>query len=330
VSHNLFGERFVSTRSPAWHKLGKVLDKPVSALEAWRLAGPYGVQLETLIAAQSHTPTNQQAIVRLPCKDDPKHRLLGTVSDTYSLITPDQFCELWDRCTRALIETIGALGYGETLFVSTKLPSFEIKGETLDNYLLGISPMSGQQAAQVRVTPVRVVCQNTLIAAQRNSVETHRVVHTQDAVEQLAYWFKEVWEDRKAKTEALQEAFLVLCDARLDEKAVNGLLFSTYIDPPKPAVNEMPPAKAAKRLERWEQALQSIEQDRIRVKSLYEGEAQGSKTDPAKGTAWGFYNAVVEYEDYGRKNSAPGSSLFGPGAKTKERAFQESLAISRS
>jgi hypothetical protein len=78
-----------------------------------------------------------------------------------------------------------------------------------------------------------------------------------------------------------------------------------------------------------ELALQSIKQDRIRVKSLHEGEAQGAKTDPAKGTAWRFYNAVVEYEDYGRKNSSPGSILFGPGAKAKERAFQELLAIAR-
>ena len=41
MAHNLFGERFVSVRVPAWHKLGRVLEEPVSATQAWNLAGPY-------------------------------------------------------------------------------------------------------------------------------------------------------------------------------------------------------------------------------------------------------------------------------------------------
>jgi phage/plasmid-like protein (TIGR03299 family) len=330
MAHNLFGDRFVSVRSPAWHKLGMVLDEPLSALKAWELAGPYEVQLENLIAAQSRTPTTQKAIVRLPCKDDPQYRVLGTVSEIYTLITPTQFCEVWDRCTDARIETIGALGNGETFFVSTKLPSFSIKDDELDNYLLGISPMTGQQAAQVRVTPVRVVCQNTLIAAQRNSSETHRVVHTQDAVGQLAYWFKEVWEDRQAKTEALQEAFLALSNTHVVDETVNTLLLATYPDPHRPNVVGIPKHLAEKRFDKWEQLLRSVQLDRTRVQSLYEGGGTGSTTKAANGTAWGFYNAVVEYEDYGRKASTPANSLFGSGAKAKERAFQEALAIYQS
>lgn len=327
MAHNLFGERFVSVRSPAWHRLGKVLDKPVSALQAWNQAGPYEVHLENLIAAQSRTPTTQRAIVRLPCKDDPQFRILGTVSETYTLITPTQFCDVWDRCTNARIETIGALGKGETFFVTTKLPSFTIKDEKLDNYLLGISPMTGKDAAQVRVTPVRVVCQNTLIAAQRNSSESHRVVHTQDAVSQLTYWFKEVWEARQAKTEALQGAFLALSNAHMIDETVNTLLYATYPDPPRPNVVGMPKQLAEKRFGRWEQSLQLVQQDRTRVRSLYEGDGMGSTTEAANGTAWGFYNAVVEYEDYGRKASTPASSLFGQGARAKEMAFQEALTI---
>ena len=297
MAHNLFGDRFASVRSPAWHNLGKVLDEPLTALKAWELAGPYEVQLENLIAAQSRTPTTRKAIVRLPCKDDPQYRVLGTVSETYTLITPTQFCEIWDRCTGARIETIGALGKGEILFVSTKLPSFSIKDDELDNYLLGISPMTGQHAAQVRVTPVRVVCQNTLIAAQRNSSESHRVVHTQDAVGQLAYWFKEVWEDRQAKTEALQEAFLALSDSHLVDETVSTLLLATYPDPDRPNVVGLPKFLAEKKFDNWEKSLRSIQQDRTRVQSLYDGDATGSTTKAANGTAWGFYNAVVEYED---------------------------------
>ncbi len=41
MAHNLFGERFVSARVPAWHQLGLVLEEPVSATQAWNLAGPY-------------------------------------------------------------------------------------------------------------------------------------------------------------------------------------------------------------------------------------------------------------------------------------------------
>jgi len=190
--------------------------------------------------------------------------------------------------------------------------------------------MTGRQAAQVRVTPVRVVCQNTLIAAQRNSSETHRVVHTQDAVGQLAYWLQEVWEDRQAKTEALQEAFLALSNTHVIDGTVNTLLLATYPDPDRPTVVGIPKHLAEKRFDKWEQLLRSVQLDRTRVQSLYEGGGTGSTTKAANGTAWGFYNAVVEYEDYGRKASTPANSLFGSGAKAKERAFQEALAIYQS
>ena len=129
IAHNLFGERFVSSRVPAWHQLGLVLQQPVSARQAWNLAGPYEVGLEDLVASPSGPVASHKAIIRRPCKGDPKHRVFAVVGAAYQLITPAQFCDLWDQHVRAPIETLGALGHGEVFFVSTKLPSFSVRGD---------------------------------------------------------------------------------------------------------------------------------------------------------------------------------------------------------
>ncbi len=327
MAHNLFGERFVSARVPAWHKLGRVLEEPASATAAWRLAGPYTVELENLVTLPYGTAIKHKAIIRRPCKGDPEHKVFGVVSPEYQLITPAQFCEMWDRYVRAPIETLGALGDGETFFVSTELPSFAVKGDALKNYLLGVSPMTGREALQIRVTPVRVVCQNTLVAAQRYSSEDHRIRHDWDAMEELAHFLGHVWELADAKSEALKEAFEAMASKRIDQPAFNHLLSTTYPEPRKPDSRDLDKETTSARLAKWEQARAANQQAHKGVMGLYEGAGTGFERPAMQGTAWGFYNAVVEYEDYGRKKPSAEWALFGHGSQIKRRAFDAALAL---
>ena len=101
--------------------------------------------MEDLVASPSGPVASHKAIIRRPCPGDPEHKVFAVVSAGYQLITPAQFCDLWDRHVKHPIETLGALGQGETFFVSTKLPSFAVKRDEVDNYMLGISPMTGKK-----------------------------------------------------------------------------------------------------------------------------------------------------------------------------------------
>ncbi|KKL93629.1 hypothetical protein LCGC14_1872830, partial [marine sediment metagenome] len=126
---SLFGERFLSYREPAWHRLGLVLDEPITALKAFRKMGPYEVKLIPLSAVgMTDVEIPHRAIVRTGTNDDPNNRVFGIVSEDYVLIQPKEFCEIWDEHVAEPIETIGALQQGETLFISTKLPSFDVNG----------------------------------------------------------------------------------------------------------------------------------------------------------------------------------------------------------
>jgi len=106
--------------------------------------------------------------------------------------------------------------------------------------------------------------------------------------------------------------------------ANSNLLLATYEDPPRPKVTDISKELAEKR---FAQRLTQARRDREEVRALYEGKGTGSGSEAAKGTAWGYYNAVVEYEDYGRKNTKPEGVLVGKGAEAKERAFAEALKL---
>src|SRR5215468_6870095 len=97
-----FGERFYGARDiPAWWGGGKVDNLEHTAVDAFHMIGAYNVhklQLQTIITRQdgSHIETPAYGIVRAPTPDDPHDRYFGTVSDAYRLVTPEEFCKMWD------------------------------------------------------------------------------------------------------------------------------------------------------------------------------------------------------------------------------------------
>ena len=49
MAHNIFGERFLGQRKPAWHQLGLVVDEPIGAVKALERIGTYEVIMEDLV-----------------------------------------------------------------------------------------------------------------------------------------------------------------------------------------------------------------------------------------------------------------------------------------
>lgn len=334
---SIFGNRFVDNREPAWHRLGLVIADPLSAVAAFKRMGKYEVDLSPIVipAHGSRTgeiPMHQNAIIRSPTPDDPEHRVFGAVSEDYVLIQPNEFCRIWDEHVGEPIETIGALGRGETLFISTKLPSFDVRGDQVDNYLVAASPMTGGDAAETRVTPIRVVCENTLILSAYMATETYRIVHTEGAKERLASWLSEIHDRAIERTEAIKAAFNILAKHRVSRYHVGKVLEVAYPLPKKPRL-AAPEEVVQAREERWEYLVNMSKQRRSAAKELFNGRGQGSDVPAAAGTTWGLYNAVVELEDYRRGRGVESISedaLYGERAKTKARAFEACLEIAQN
>lgn len=326
VSHNIFGDRFGDARKPAWHHLGTVFDKAMSAVQALRKIGNYNVRLAK--ATADGVDLHRSAILRDPTTDDPEVRVFGIVSDDYHLITPEDVCAIFDEQVAQPIETIGVLGYGETFFLSTYLPTLDVKGDELENYLLLSNPMTGLMSAEIRVTPVRVVCQNTLTVSERLATQKLRIVHDKDAKQRMGEWLRETYEVAEMTSRVLRDLFEEMTKVRVRDADARKLFEYSYPLPPKPQ-NTAVSSQMQKRIEWWDENVKLAERRREGAKMLFEGMGTGMDTKAAKGTLWGAYNAVVETEDYRRgrhDDQIAQSTMFGERATTKKRAFEYAVS----
>lgn len=326
MSHNLFGDRFGDARQPAWHHLGQVFAEKVSATAALKKIGKYEVRL--VPAEAGGISLERNAILRNPTTDDPETRVFGIVGTDYTLLTPQDVCSIYDEHVGQPIETIGALGLGETFFLSTQLPTLDVKGDEIENYLLISNPMTGLQSAELRVTPVRVVCQNTLIASDRMATQKLKIVHDNTAKQRLAEWLQETYEFAETTSRVLRDLFVEMAKARVKDAEARKLFEFAYPTPKKPDTNA-PKAIMEQRIRWWEENVNLMERRREGAKSLFQGMGTGMDATAAKGTLWGAYNAVVETEDYrrGRNDDQIGASaLFGERAQAKKRAFEYAVS----
>src|SRR5205823_4457144 len=88
----------------------------------------------------------------------------------------------------AIYHTAGALGAGERVWILAKLPGcIQVADDDISHkYLLLSNSHDGESSVQIRFTPVRVVCANTLGQALREPGSAIRVPHTRDLKERLA------------------------------------------------------------------------------------------------------------------------------------------------
>jgi phage/plasmid-like protein (TIGR03299 family) len=77
-------------------------------------------------------------------------------------------------------ETAGSLNDGKQVWMLARMPETEILGDKVDNFLVFSNSHDGKGAIRVAITPVRVVCQNTLNLAMRTAKRTWTTKHMGD------------------------------------------------------------------------------------------------------------------------------------------------------
>jgi phage/plasmid-like protein (TIGR03299 family) len=113
-------------------------------------------------------------------------RILGVVSNDWNPVQNHEAFEFFDEYCRAgdmEMHTAGSLRDGQIVWALAKIKdSFELfKGDQVDSYLLFTNPHKFGQCIDVRFTPIRVVCNNTLTLslnqkADRVVKKNHRTV----------------------------------------------------------------------------------------------------------------------------------------------------------
>lgn len=339
MAHMLFGERFYSYREEPWHRLGIVSDVPRSAEEAYADLD-YQVTLEPLQTVGTEEEggappltLSDRVIIRHPTLDDPEFRNFGVVGSEYVLVTPREAVRIWDHAVKKPVETLGVLGTGQTMFMSTILPDLTLNGEEMRTYLIFVNPVVSGDAAEAMVSIERPVCHNTLTAARSLATESYVIRHDRNVVKAMETWLSGIVERAEAKLPVLKEAFDILGKAKMKGDAVDFALEQIYPIPPKP-IKKAPDDVMVTRMGYWEDNQKVALRFRGAVKELFDGQATGFNEKKFPGTAWGLYNSVVEWEDWrdGRGNFTrqAQSAVFGDRAKVKERAFDVLLNLARN
>lgn len=156
-----------------WHGLGTPVEKAIDSEQAIIMAGlNWDVEKKPLFTNVGDVnnyipmPTGFMATVRTS-----DNTPLGVVTDKYQIVQNNEAFEFTD----ALIgmdcryETAGSLRNGQQVWLLARLPETHIFGDEVDNYLVFTNSHDGKGSIRVAMTPVRVVCQNTLNVALGNA-----------------------------------------------------------------------------------------------------------------------------------------------------------------
>ena len=341
MADNLWNSRFIQAgRTPAWHLKGWLLgDEKIDArTAAGRVAGDHRVSKVPLVARTIdgtwEIGVDYAIIVREPTSDDPRRRVFGRpVSKDYELIDVQRAAEITDRAwgntfetIETPIETFGVLGKGEEIFITARVRSFAVRGDEMAMFEYLYSPMYSDKAAVCGLTPVRIVCANTLTTGIAKSTQKFYIDHLPGASAKMEAHMRSIHENQIMVAETIQEAFEILADARIKtDKQRDALVEQIYTAPPKPQPEwDMQfGIPYEKHLELYEEKMGAVNVVRKTIVNLYEGDGTAMDTVAVNHTKFGLYNAVAEYETFrrGPHDRAAVSLVAGDRASTIRKAF---------
>ena len=239
---------------------------------------------------------------------------LSVVSNRYKVVQPHEVLNFYKDLVSVggfELETAGVLKGGRKLWALAKTgQEARIKGnDRIKAYLLLATSCDGTLCTTAQFTSVRVVCNNTLQMATRNSTGAVKVPHSTQF-------------DPMQVKEALGIGFsnwdtFIRDLKQLSQRSVSPEEADAYL---RSVLNE--PAFSE------ENAGSKVFQ---KVNSLYLGEGMGADYTAANGTAWGLVNAVTEYVDHHRRarnqDNRLDSAWFGVGAQLKQTALAQALTL---
>jgi len=265
------------------------------------------------------------------------HRLIREDTRTTLSIVGNKYTPLQNRdafkLADSLIENglrydvVGSLQGGRRIWLLAKLPDqIRVIGhDVLDNYLLLTSSHDGSQTVKISLTPIRVVCMNTLRQAEVSADYLLRAKHTSSVHATVARKLRPLFVNIQAWTKGFTEECQLLACKSVNDREIDTFLRELLgyqakdlnVDNSKDDLT----VRAGNMIET--------------IKELHAG-GKGSDIPGVRGSLWGVFNAVAEYTDHlssvkgEDKTEARLSSIwFGTGARLKEKAFQKALELAK-
>lgn len=177
-------ETMFSVREKPWHGIGTIVQDAPSSKEAIQLAG-----LDWLI---SQKDVFTESGVQIPGYKanirSTDQSVLGVVSDRYQIVQNEDAFAFTDGLLGEGVtyETAGSLQGGRRTFILARLPErFIIAGDEIMPYFVIMNSHDGSCSIKAAMTPVRVVCQNTLNLALKTAKRTWTAKHTSNIMDRI-------------------------------------------------------------------------------------------------------------------------------------------------
>lgn len=317
-------EHMAYTGVTPWHGLGQKLpaNRP---LDEWIVSAGMDWKINEAPVLFDCNAVPGSSMLRLPLTREAQghkvlyrsdtHAPLSVVSHRYQVVQPKAIMEFYRDLTEQFgfeMETAGVLKGGKKLWALAKTgQSTQVKGnDTVNGYVLLATACDGTMATTAQFTSVRVVCNNTLSIATRDSNGAIKVPHSTQfdatVVKQKLGLSVSKWDEFSYQLKALSER-------KLTDRNVKGFLDSLF--------NEHSTTLSAKARER----------NQASILNLYQGNGMGAQYVSAHNTAFGLLNAVTQFVDHEQRahsnDNRLNSAWFGQGAKLKNRAFENALAL---
>lgn len=172
-------ETMFYTREKPWHGLGTMVAEAPNSKDALRLAGlNWKVLQEPVYTENKELIQGYKANIR-----DTDRKVLGVVTDRYKVIQNEEAFAFTDTLLGEGVryETAGSLQEGRRVWMLARLPrEFIIGGERISPYMVFSNTHDGSGAVKTALTPIRVVCNNTLNLALRTAKRSWSMIHTGD------------------------------------------------------------------------------------------------------------------------------------------------------
>jgi phage/plasmid-like protein (TIGR03299 family) len=314
---------FFSVKEKAWHGLGQIVQDYPNSKEALQFAG---LDFEVYKKPNIHKLDNGNEIISTNSfytyRPDTNAILGDRLGKDYEVVQNTDAFSFFDAIVGGdgiQYETAGALGKGEKIFVTAKLPGYIKVGndDLIEKYLFLTTSHDGFGSIMAAFTPIRIVCNNTLNAALRNHSNSFKIRHTANAKERLEEAHKIMGISNQLSVQ-MEGIFNQWATVRITDKEVQKLIQMAMV-PNKEVL----------------QNIQNGEQDELSTcfKNMcyavyeYNMTSPTQQTEATKGTVFGAYNAVTGYfqnvRNYKDDEAKMKSVLYGGTAQLRtQKVFQ--------
>ena len=284
---------FASLRQPAWHGLGTVFEQEVTTKEMLDLAhlSNWDVRLEDVAVPDGfESDKGYSFVTRTNPFNRDQNDILGVVGERYVPLQNEDLFEFGDLMLDGggRWETAGSIKGGRQVFGSIALERETVLdpsgvGDKVNTYLLVNTSHDGSVAIQASITPVRVVCANTLNLAlgrgNRGVKQTFKIRHTATASGKVQQ-AREALGLANAYMDEFDKMAKAMIETEISKAKFDEIVLKAYPMPEKDSKGSM---------KKWESKIDLINE-------IYVGDYNNT----IAGTAWGTFNALTERLDWYR------------------------------